>query len=546
MAKLRIISPNEPTRDVDLGAFTTIGRHPENSLQLLDRIVSKNHATITSHGGRFLLKDLQSLNGMFVNGARAYEHALVNGDEIMMGTTRLVFIDERQDAAAAQVSFSAPDAPAAESHIRDKIAPQASDQFLPEKMISSDEILRRDYEKLRITHDLQKAIGLELDLDRLLETILRLSFEFLAADRGAILLYDEKGNLYPRAIRTKRGRSDEQINLSRTILKVVTTERTAVLSSDALIDSRFQSAKSIIMQGIRSSMAVPLLHGDDMFGIMYIDSQIAAGAFSPKDLQILSSIANQTAAFIDNIHLTRKIEQDALTRESLLRMMSPNLAEQVMSGKLKVEKGGANRDMTVLFADIRGFTSMSAERKAADIVAMLNEYFELMVEIIFKYEGTLDKFIGDAIMVVWGAPVSHPDDPIRAVKTAVEMQQALDELNRVRLGRGEASLHVGIGINTGEGVAGYMGSTKKMEYTVIGNTVNVASRLCSKAGQGEIVVSEMTYGRIGGAFPAKALPPAQVKGISQPLRTYLIDYARSSTCDADGGPSETGLKLGGR
>jgi len=149
------------------------------------------------------------------------------------------------------------------------------------------------------------------------------------------------------------------------------------------------------------------------------------------------------------------------------------------------------------------------------------------VEIIFKYEGTLDKFVGDAIMVVWGAPVSHPDDPIRAVKTATEMLQTLEDLNRARAARNQAPLLVGIGINTGEGVAGYMGSTKKMEYTVIGNTVNVASRLCSKAAPGEIIVSEMTYSRLAGGFTAEALPPAMVKGIAKPLKIYRIGYESS-------------------
>jgi len=148
------------------------------------------------------------------------------------------------------------------------------------------------------------------------------------------------------------------------VLNVVASERAAVLSSDAMMDARFQSSKSIIMQGIRSSMAVPLLHGENLFGIMYLDSQLAAGAFTQKDLQILSSIGSQTAAFIQNIHLARKVEQDALTREKFLRMLSPNLAEQVLNGKLSVERGGVSCDMTVMFADIRGFTAMSAERTA--------------------------------------------------------------------------------------------------------------------------------------------------------------------------------------
>src|SRR4029077_6609036 len=141
----------------------------------------------------------------------------------------------------------------------------------------------------------------------------------------------------------------------------------------------------------------------------------------------------------------------------------------------------------------RGFTPMSEKRTAQEVVDMLNEYFELMVEMIFKHEGTLDKFVGDEIMALFGAPVAHPDHAYRAVKVAVEQMQALEEWNLVRVAEGEDPIRVGMGINTGEVVAGYLGSSKALEYTVIGDVVNTASRLCSRAGAGELVVSASTY-----------------------------------------------------
>jgi len=208
---------------------------------------------------------------------------------------------------------------------------------------------------------------------------------------------------------------------------------------------------------------------------MLIDSSVSVNAYGEKDLLLLTSIANQTAQFIKNVEMAKKIESDAVTRERFQRLLSPDLAEMVVSGALKVEKGGENRFATVLFADIRNFTSMSENMSASGVLQMLNEYFEQMVEIVFGYEGTVDKFVGDMIMVIWGAPVSHPDDAIRAVRAALTMQTAEIEFNKVREARGEPPIHTGIGINTGELVAGYIGSSRTMNYSVIGDAVNVAS-----------------------------------------------------------------------
>ena len=153
---------------------------------------------------------------------------------------------------------------------------------------------------------------------------------------------------------------------------------------------------------------------------------------------------------------------------------------------------------------------------------MLNEYFELMVEVVFKYECTLDKFVGDEIMALFGAPVSHPDDAYRAVKVAVEQMHALEEWNLVRAAEGEEPVHIGIGINTGEVVAGYLGSSKALEYTVIGDVVNTAARLCSAAKGGEVLISSSTYAAVGEYFRTEALPPLTVKNKAQPLEVYRV------------------------
>jgi adenylate cyclase len=276
------------------------------------------------------------------------------------------------------------------------------------------------------------------------------------------------------------------------------------------------------MQGIRSSMAVPLLYGSELFGIMILDSQMAANAFQEKDLQLFQNVANQAAVAIQNSLYAKKLQQEALTRERFQRLLSPAIAEQVVSGKVEVAKGGQLRETTVLFSDIRGFTSMSESRDAQEIVEMLNEYFEQMVEIVFRYEGTLDKFVGDEIMALYGSPVKHEDDAIRAVRTALDMLEVLDQWNTERVGRGQVPVHIGIGINSGEVVAGYLGSSKALEYTVIGDAVNVGSRLCSVAKPGQILVSEATEQRINGLFELSEQPPIPLKGKAKLMRIYAV------------------------
>ena len=560
--RITVISP-EGQKDWVLLGHNSIGRHPNNTVQVLDRIVSKEHCHIDLVNGRFLLRDLGSLNGTYVNGERVHERPLYTGDEITMGSTRILFYGDypREDVPrpsvanpppspaapplpearapqppAAPAGATAPQAAAArdlskvtiapgmvESHIRTKLAPLADQSFLPETLIQDVVHLRRDYEKLRVSYDLSRAVGVELDIDTLLNKILDRAFELLPADRGVVLLYDDTGGLAPRCVRTKRKSSaDEQVVLSTTIINEVLRDKAAVLSSDASVDSRFSGAHSIIMQGIRSSMAVPLLYAGEVFGIMLLDSQIAANAFQEKDLQLFQNVANQAAVAIQNSLFARKLREEALTRERFQRLLSPAIAEQVISGKVEVAKGGELRDTTMLFTDIRGFTSMSESRSPQEIVDMLNEYFELMVEIVFKYEGTLDKFVGDEIMALYGSPVKHDDDPVRAVRSALDMLQVLEGWNAQRAAAGKVPVHIGLGINTGEVVAGYLGSSKALEYTVIGDAVNAGARLCSAAQAGQILVSEYTYRRIGSAFDVQEQPPMPLKGKSKPMRIYSV------------------------
>ena len=217
-----------------------------------------------------------------------------------------------------------------------------------------------------------------------------------------------------------------------------------------------------------------------------------------------------------------KMERDAATRERFRRLFSPDLAEMVVNGELSVEQGGENRTVTVMFVDIRGFTALSSHAKASDILQMLNDYYEVLVDIVFRYQGTVDKFMGDGMMVLWGAPVSHANDALRAVHAALDMQKAIEDFNFDRISRGMSPIEAGIGINTGPVVAGYIGSSRTMSYSVIGDVVNSASRLCADARPGEIVVSETTLGIVTDEVVTKARKPLLAKGKTEPMQTYSV------------------------
>jgi len=594
MAKL-ILATAEGQQSIDLRPTNSLGRHPNNSIQLLDKIVSKEHCIVELRDGHFVLRDLGSLNGTYVNGERVRgETRLKHGDEIALGSTRACFDDgsggafapppvgpgavERMigggsswpsgPATAPRVPPAATPAspqpppiasqvvsarggpphpvpagsglqrPAAATRvdvldaaraIGTQIAAQAKG-FSPFDAVGHEpQQLRLDYERLRMSWELTREIGLERDLDRLLDKILLAIFKFTKADRGVILLRENDGTLQPRAARRRDG-SESPIQVSSTILNHVINERAGVLTHDASTDFAASKGRSMILNRISSAIVVPLLHENEkeVLGVLWLDSE-ALAQFQPKDLEVITSVAAQASMFIENTILAKKVEQEIVLRDRFMRLVAPNVAEQMLSGKLEVRKGGQLvSELTVFNSDIRGFTAMSEGTSAETVVEMLNEYFELMVETVFRYEGTLDKFMGDGIMAFWGAPLAHRDDAIRSVQCALVQMQVLGRFNRQRVVDGKPPIAVGVGIHTGPVVVGYVGSSKALSYTAIGDTANTSARLCSSAAAGQIVISESTLARLGGRFELEEIEPRSLKGKEKPMRRFNVLRQKAS------------------
>jgi adenylate cyclase len=597
MAKLILTSP-EGQQTVTLASRNSLGRHPDSSIQILDKIVSKEHCRIILEGDTWVLEDLDSLNGTFLNGTRVNgKRPLAHADEFSLGATRARFeLEARErnsvpDTALVQRSAPAPrtaggiasvpaelnqtpwvrtgsliaTARGVESfeaaapprgpanidigtsgrpantllaatppqvevnqqgrEIGTQIAAQEQG-FRPFQEIANNATqMAADYERLRLSHELSREICLERDLKTLLNKILASMFRFVRADRGVIFLVGDNGQLEPGASLRRDG-SEAAISVSSTIMNHVMRERASVLTHDAAMDFAGSKGRSMILNRISSAIVAPLMHEEDILGVLWLDSETLA-RFEQRDLEMVTSIAAQAAMFIEINILGRKVEQEILARERFSRLLSPNVAEKVLSGDMVIQKGGQLvQECTVFNSDIRGFTHMSDGAAPEPLVEMLNEYFELMVETLFKYEGTLDKFMGDGIMALWGAPVVTKDDAVRSVECAIEQMEVLRAFNGRRRLRQMPPLEIGIGIHTGPVVAGYIGSSKALSYTVIGDTANTSARLCGAAGPGEILVSASTVERLGSSFDHKELPPLQLKGKEKPFRCFAIQRSR--------------------
>jgi adenylate cyclase len=514
----------DPPRSFELTSDITLGRDAACTIVLQDPLVSRMHAEIRRTADGFAVFDLGSTHGTFVGGERVREKPLADGMEILLGATRLRFESPmaRFQTGGALLGDTQAQALARRTTV-------SEEKFLPLDALKSDADVRSHYEHLFAAYQLMRGIGVEDDLDGVLERVVACAFQLLAADRAAILLLDANGQPKPRLAKRRDGAAAEDMVLSQTMVGEVLATKTGVLLLDAGRDKRFASAKSVVAEGIRSAMCVPMIHGGEMVGVMHLDSLMATNVFQERDLELFTSIAGQAALVVKNTLLRAQLQGEAKTRVYLQRFLSPGVVDQVVGGKFQLGHGGELREVTVLFSDIRGFTAMSESAQNPQvIVGLLNDYFERMVDVLFRHRGTLDKYVGDALMALFGVPLPMPDAPLAAVACALEMQRMVDAFNAERVAAGAFPIHIGIGIHTGPALCGTIGSRKAMQYTAIGDTVNTCSRLCSVAAAGQIIVSEQTMARIAASAEAEALPPVHVKGKAEPLNIFAVRALRAA------------------
>ncbi len=520
------LTAQEGTRTYDLpqGRALVLGRSAASDVPVYDPTISRRHAELSAGPDGVQVRDLSSSNGTMINGERIAIGLLKPGDAVAFGRVgfRLEAVSEatvapRPTPAAQPDTTILREIPVAPGVI--DVAGNAGTSQLRVSGTRREERLAR---KLGLLLEVSQKLASEFDLDRLLNRIAEITFELMNVDRVAILLADGDEGLVPQVSRNRLGENSTQA-VPRSIANKVREERVAVLTQDAGADARFQG-HSIVAQQVRSAICSPLMAASDAFlGLIYVDNMTATNLFSDEDLQFLVAFSGIAALAIASSRSAAQLRREALVRSNFERYFAPNIAAEISSSTASLAPGGERRHLTVLFSDIRGFTRLAESMPPEAVAQLLSDYFAEMVDIIFEHGGTLDKFIGDAIMALWGAPARHDDDAARALAAAVDMQEAVEALNRRWSASGRPEIGIGIGINHGDVFAGNIGSPRRLEYTVLGDAVNIASRLCAQAGAGDILVGEAFRNAIGDPARFAAAPEMELRGRTAPVQVYRVN-----------------------
>ena len=517
------------------GKSLVVGRGVSSDIAIYDPTISRRHAELTVESDGVQVKDLGSSNGTCINGNRVKAGRLGPKDSVTFGKVLFQLQELSPGARKSGESgggFAAPLNQAPDDNIIRQlmvsgggppgITSRNRNSGFGQLRVAAESAEERQAKKLSLLLDISQKLSGEFDQDKLLRNVVDMMFDVMNVDRVSILLRDENtGELVPSMSRSRLGDTDLQ-SVPRSIVDKVIQERVAVVSDNTRTDSRFKG-HSIVAQSVRSAMCSPLMaSGDQILGLLYVDSVTTANSFSDEDLQFLVAFSGLAAIGIRNSRYAEQVRREALVRSNFERYFAPNIAAEIAQQDTAVPLGGERRPITILFSDIRGFTSMAESMGPDAIAQLLTEYFSEMVEIIFEHGGTLDKFVGDAIMALWGAPIAHADDPDRALRAAVEMQRGIARLNEQWVSAGRPEIGVGIGINHGDVFAGNIGSHRRLEYTVIGDAVNVAHRLCSEAGPGEILVSEAVCQVVKDHADYEYLPAMSLRGRTRSVQVYRL------------------------
>ncbi|HEY6804156.1 MAG TPA: adenylate/guanylate cyclase domain-containing protein [Pyrinomonadaceae bacterium] len=533
-------------------AICTIGRAPDNAVVLDDPRASRYHAHIKHNdNGSFMIIDGALINGqlrrsankVFINGDAKFEQQLKNGDRVTIGASTLRFeqppeertTDVRYDdkpLGHTQLLISANDVMSTVLRSKEEIsaAPPQRDKML--------ETLQRKANILTALYEMSKTLGSVFDLNAIFEKATDVIFRATPADRVVALLAEpgssddlEEVELTPIAMRARDDKLEahaRRLSIGRTITRKVMKDRVALLSQDAASDEQFAGVDSIVSQGVRSTICAPLVAETRVHGALYADRLDPFAAFKPDDLELISAVAAQTAIAVENARAHERLAREEVARANYSRFLPEYVVKQMLENPESFKLGGVNQTITILFADIRGFTRISEHAPPEKIVSLLNRYFSAMTDIIFGHGGTLDKYLGDGLMALFGAPTATPEDASNALNAAVAMQRRVLSINQELHNEGLPEIGVGMGLHTGEVTVGYIGSERRSEYTAIGDAVNTASRLETNAKGGEILISDATAKAAHSRYRLEPREAIMVKNRQQPVPLWEVDWQRAS------------------
>jgi adenylate cyclase len=549
-----------------VGEEVRIGRGPENDIRLSDPSVSRDHAVIERDPQGWAIRDLGSTNGTRHNGARVHRAPVGAGDRLKIGSFEL----DAEEATEGGTRVTPMDRTGGAANRLPLTRPAADPGDAPPTSRVPNASIVRPLHEFSAVYGLQgepplppgvaahepeaaygdRVFGHLIRLARLLITadsvpqvlrrVMDVVFEALPVERGFILLQNRDGDVVCELARTGtevQERPEEGVPVSKTILDAVMEEKVALLTYDALSDDRLTAGESIRLHGIRAAMSAPLWSGERIIGVMQVDSSVQVGAFGERDLDFLTALANYAAVAVERLRHEHRADQERRLRSRFERYHSPSVIEEMMrepdaaddegDADEPAETAGVRKlrvsQASVLFADLVGFTAFAERAEPEEVAELLGGYFNQAVEAVFEAGGTLDKFIGDAVMAFFGAPLEQPDHARRAVEAAIRLQRDLATWNEQRRSLGQPEVAARVAINSGPVVVGDVGSARRVDYTVLGNTVNVAARLEQfVARPGDVVIGEETHRLLDGAFAAEPLGQFQLKGLQQKVQAFRV------------------------
>ncbi|HEX8710008.1 MAG TPA: adenylate/guanylate cyclase domain-containing protein [Pyrinomonadaceae bacterium] len=533
----------------------TIGRAPDNCIVLDDPRASRHHAHIRFDNPHYVIVDgiviggqvRRSANKVFVNGEPRYEHPLADGDRVTIGASTIRFEQQKEERITdmryddkplghTQLLISANDVMTTVLRTsKSSPGPTTRDRERDKEI----EALQRKANILAELYEMSKTLGSVFDLQAIFAKATDIIFRSTPADRVVALLAEDtpggaegEVELHPIATRARDEKLDahaKKLTIGRTITRKVMKDRVALLSQDAAAEAQFAGVESIVSQGVRSTICAPLVAESRVHGALYADRLDPFAAFKPDDLELITAVAAQTAIAVENARAHERLAREEVARANYGRFLPEYVVKQMLENPDSFKLGGANQTITVLFADIRGFTRLSEHAQPEKVVQLLNKYFSAMTDIIFAHGGTLDKYIGDGLMALFGAPTATPQDATNAVNAAVAMQRRIIGINEELRAEGFPEIGVGIGLHTGEATVGYIGSERRSEYTAIGDTVNLASRLESNSKGGQILLSDAAMRASESQYPVRPREAIMVKNRVQPVPLFEVEWQQGQS-----------------
>jgi adenylate cyclase len=459
-----------------------------------DLKVSRIHGRIWEEDGSYWLEDLNSSRGTLLNGREIKGHGkqpLQAGDLILVGRTTLhVALDKiaqsRETNYLEQGTFLLPE----KRHHEAGVAIAKDVEVTQTAPLCPEGNEGATAKRLRMVYELPFQFAIHTTLKSLLPGIVDQLVQVIPTGESWALVLRERET---DALLLKAYHYMERPYLSETLLRRAMTDRKAfVWKRNAQVDI----SSSLAQSGIETGMYAPLLWQGESLGAICAGTRRSDAVFSDDDVKLLVLVSQYAAMAVATHRAREKVRRESVIKANLLRQFSPKVADQLLAHRGHLQLGGRKSAVTILNSDIRGFSQLAKDMDPNEVVEMLNEYLGVLVPVIFAYKGTIDKFMGDAILAVFGSPGTDPIQHENAVRAAMEMQTAVTRLNQARQSRGAPCCDFGIGVHCGDVVHGFVGTTDRMEFTVIGDAVNRAERYCAAAAGREVLISPTVYERV--------------------------------------------------